>query len=92
MTQDYSELLLSLDRRASVARSEDTGTALGDALHFEQAATAIRALVEENERLREALKRIGAIDLGSLSIDQCAAIRSVMNDGDSILAKYRSLK
>jgi hypothetical protein len=54
-TQGYSKLLGRLDERASVARSEGTGTVLGDALHFEQAATAIRALVEESGRLREAL-------------------------------------
>jgi hypothetical protein len=58
MTLDYIELLKALDERASVARSEGTGTALGDALHFEQAATAIRALVAENERFREALRAL----------------------------------
>jgi hypothetical protein len=73
MIQDYSELLKALDERASVARSEGTGTALGDALHFEQAATAIRALVAENERLELALQTIVELPISDGSQDDMLA-------------------
>lgn len=41
---DYDDLVASLLERGTVARQEGTGTALGDALHFEKAAGAITAL------------------------------------------------
>lgn len=43
---DPMELVDRLDQRAIAARSENTATALGDAIHFEQAAACIRELVE----------------------------------------------
>ncbi len=43
---DPMELVERLDQRAVAARSENTATALGDAIHFEQAAARIRDLVE----------------------------------------------
>ena len=43
---DPMELVERLDLRAIAARSENTATALGDAIHFEQAAACIRELVE----------------------------------------------
>lgn len=43
---DPMELVERLDQRAIAARSENTATALGDAIHFEQAAACIRELVE----------------------------------------------
>lgn len=49
MNDDVAGLVARLDERALVARSEGTGTALGDALHFEEAASTIRALVEERD-------------------------------------------
>lgn len=43
------DLANRLRERAQVARSEKTGTALGDALHFEEAADRIEALEAELE-------------------------------------------
>lgn len=41
---DRAEFCKALDERALAARAEKTATALSDALHFEEAASAIRTL------------------------------------------------
>jgi hypothetical protein len=46
---DAMSIVERLNERAQVARGEETGTGLGDAIHFEEAAATITAL-------REALK------------------------------------
>lgn len=56
-----TDLINRLRERAKVAREENTGTALGDALHFEEAAdeidrlltVKIRALAIADERSKE---------------------------------------
>lgn len=53
-----SDIVYRLRERASVARCENTGTALGDAVHFEEAA-------DENTRLRAALEEIKALVLSA---------------------------
>ena len=49
------DLTQRLRERAAIARNENTGTALGDAIHFEQAAARIEALEAEVARLRWAI-------------------------------------
>lgn len=44
-----------LRHRASVARREGTGTALGDAMHFEEAADRIEEMDAEIDRFRDVL-------------------------------------
>lgn len=46
-------LMESLHERAAIARGEKTGTALGDAIHFERAAAEIDRLTKELEEARE---------------------------------------
>ena len=47
------DLVNRLKRRADVARSEGTGTARGDAVHFEEAANSIEMLESRVECLGE---------------------------------------
>lgn len=44
MDDEMTDIVKRLRERASVAREENTGTAIGDALHFEEAANAIERL------------------------------------------------
>jgi hypothetical protein len=41
---DAMSIVERLNERAQVARGEETGTGLGDAIHFEEAAATITAL------------------------------------------------
>jgi hypothetical protein len=48
------ETVERLTERASVARSEGTGTALGDAVHFEEAIALIERLAGALEEIKSA--------------------------------------
>lgn len=51
MDNETKDLVDSLLRRASMALDEGTGTAIGDAIHFEQAAKALQEQAAEIDRL-----------------------------------------
>ena len=53
-----SDIVERLQDRAIVARNEGTGTGLGDAIHFEEAASTITALQERVKVLEGALRRV----------------------------------
>lgn len=53
MSDDYwtQDITVRLLERANTARQEGNATAVGDAIHFEQAAAEISLLREEEDRL-----------------------------------------
>lgn len=51
--KDTLSLVERLRERAAIARGEKTGTALGDAIHFEEAADEIERLRAELDEARE---------------------------------------
>lgn len=62
-----SDIVERLQDRAIVARNEGTGTGLGDAIHFEEAASTITALEKRVEELDLLLRGFAALRLTNVN-------------------------
>jgi len=81
----YTDLCARLDERAAIARGEKTGTALGDAIHFEQAAAAIRELQAELDEFRSCL----ATTSGKLMVAE-ARVAELTRERDAVEALVKA--
>lgn len=90
MSDELDDLVASLLERGTIARQEGTGTALGDALHFEKSADAITRLRRERDdallfldnavaRAPEPLQKLGEYLANLLDEDRWATAERYLN-------------
>ena len=75
-----SDLIYRLRERAGVARSEKTGTGLGDAVHFEEAAERIEALEAALADALSGLRYVRANypEVSGVGFDRCQSYQSLI--------------